>query len=593
MTYRRYCARRAARLIKVLGQQQPRKYNKERSGPAGIVGKGQAAHDERQLLVLIAHAERAWAYAMELKADPTAPRSVGRHAASRLRKAVKWASELARVAAAQAPRRAALECEAYSSWLSATQIMEQAASKEAWTAALEKLRRARAALGEAEPLGDAEAHARCRQFMVEIEPAMKYCEYKGGDASGPEPVLTLPGASLGNDAAAPAASTEAAGSGEPVTLCWRGQEHVVTSGAVHAAAARAQAASEKLAMDSSATDGGGEGGDGGDAKDSVEEGRMGVYDSLLMAYSDAQSAARSAGASDDVQACLKGLYLEASIARSEEMVRHSLSRWEASQAASSRGSEADKGVGKGKGGKNKQQGRVVRIGDVLHLLETVAATTKELGGVSPDDQVLAAECVASEAVTHARRCTYLAGAHAREQRLAEAESLLSLAGESLSRAQQLFERLDGAGDGAGAGAVSGYAARVRSELADVDARSRSLRCVVRARSATAGLSATRDAERGMAGVGLGASAGASAARPALHLSTAACEFVSYLAPKTTDGGLAEVPPAFEAVPARPIMFDIAASAIDYPDMSEFKPKEDKAGSYMGGFAKSLFGWGSK
>ena len=68
------------------------------SGAAG--GEEEASEgkvDARQLLVLLANAERAWAYAMEIKGEAQgAPRAVGRHAASRMRRAAAWAAELAK-----------------------------------------------------------------------------------------------------------------------------------------------------------------------------------------------------------------------------------------------------------------------------------------------------------------------------------------------------------------------------------------------------------------------------------------------------------------------------------------------------------------
>lgn len=99
---RRYCSRRTARLLKSLGAQQHGgrgKYVKRGlSGAAG--GEEEASEgkvDARQLLVLLANAERAWAYAMEIKGEAQgAPRAVGRHAASRMRRAAAWAAELAK-----------------------------------------------------------------------------------------------------------------------------------------------------------------------------------------------------------------------------------------------------------------------------------------------------------------------------------------------------------------------------------------------------------------------------------------------------------------------------------------------------------------
>ena len=457
-------------------------------------------------------------------------------------------------------RRVALECEAYHRHLAGLAAMEAAAPD--WTAALAQFRRARAALAEAEALGGGgDAAQRCRQFAAEMEPSMQFCEYKGGDASGPEPVLTLPGA-------APATSpAEDEAAGAPVTLVWRNASHTLEAGAARAAAARAEEAAAALAADAD-----------GDSED--EEARMEKWDALLMAYSDAQAAARGAGLEEGLQMCLQGLYLEASIARSEELTAAMLARWEASPEC------AGKLVTK-KDGKAVRQ---VRMADVVHLLETVSATTRQLAEVARDDQVLGAECVAAEAVCSARRGVCLARAHAAAGRLAEAECLLEFAVENAGRAHQLFERLDESGNMV----ESAHSRRVRVELQAVDAAARAQRCAVRACAAAAAAGTQRAAERSLAGLGLSA-AGSDTCKAPLEESTAASEFASYVSQAAgtagADGGGAAIPPQLAPVAARPIVFDIAAQHIDYPDMSQFQPKEQAGG--VVGFTKSLFGWGSK
>eukprot|EP00959_Pyramimonas_sp_CCMP1952_P264669 5533887-Pyramimonas_sp.AAC.2 len=85
-------------------------------------------------------AERAWSYAMELKKEVAADPRKRMHLLKRLRKAARWAAELAALCAARADTRTALEAEAYSSWMGANVLFEQ---EKDWDGALNKFLRTR------------------------------------------------------------------------------------------------------------------------------------------------------------------------------------------------------------------------------------------------------------------------------------------------------------------------------------------------------------------------------------------------------------------------------------------------------------------
>ena len=83
----------------------------------------------------LVNAERAWAYAMQLKQDAENvdnPR-LKFHSLQRLRKAVYWSKKLAELAAVRGDERTSLECEAYKHWLTGNAELES----DRWETALE------------------------------------------------------------------------------------------------------------------------------------------------------------------------------------------------------------------------------------------------------------------------------------------------------------------------------------------------------------------------------------------------------------------------------------------------------------------------
>jgi len=157
--YRRYCANRlrtlrkrvkfSHRAPKAQPAQAPapaKKPNNNRRGKAAKLQKGGAHTFKQQRLQLdfehlqypylaLFNAERAWAYAMQLKQDSENvdnPR-LRFHSLQRLRKAVFWSKKLAELASARGDERTSLECDAYAAWLAGNADMES----DNWQQALE------------------------------------------------------------------------------------------------------------------------------------------------------------------------------------------------------------------------------------------------------------------------------------------------------------------------------------------------------------------------------------------------------------------------------------------------------------------------
>ncbi len=120
--YRQYCSRRLRRLRKHLGLLHPRKEFKKKPIEAKHVTEA------RVLQIPLITAERAWAYAMQLKADMADDKDNSRlkyHLLRRLQKAAKIATDLEQLCSTCADARTQLEAVAYSTWMGANVLFER------------------------------------------------------------------------------------------------------------------------------------------------------------------------------------------------------------------------------------------------------------------------------------------------------------------------------------------------------------------------------------------------------------------------------------------------------------------------------------
>jgi signal recognition particle subunit SRP68 len=159
LRYRRYCSNRLRTLRRRVGFSHRAPKQVPPPGAMGAFTRGTAkgkphrggAHtfvrralrsdftDPRYPFLALVSAERAWAYAMQLKQESEGGSNDNTrlkfHFLQRLRKAVFWSGQLKRLAAARGDERTALECEAYHTWLAGNVALES----DNWQKALERL----------------------------------------------------------------------------------------------------------------------------------------------------------------------------------------------------------------------------------------------------------------------------------------------------------------------------------------------------------------------------------------------------------------------------------------------------------------------
>eukprot|EP00271_Cylindrocystis_brebissonii_P006442 TRINITY_DN19237_c0_g1_i2.p1 TRINITY_DN19237_c0_g1~~TRINITY_DN19237_c0_g1_i2.p1 ORF type:complete len:431 (-),score=116.30 TRINITY_DN19237_c0_g1_i2:130-1422(-) len=294
--YRRYCFSRLRRLYKSLKFLHGRGKYVKRSIDAAIVT------DVRFLHIPLYSAERAWGYAMELKAVTSGPDLAQKrtHLIRRMTKAVKWAELFASLCLAKADTKTALEAEAYASYMWGNLLMEKETD---WDMALSKFQRVSALYNELGKVGEVSHQVQCRQRVEEMEPSIRYCKYKMGQADIREGGAVLQEITGGE--ANPAfdllqskleAVMKEARSAQAVDLtelAWMGRKIPLYSTKTRLHILKAQEQEGTLA--------------------SVPRGerQLGIYDKIFVAYQDAKRQIRddvvTAGGAEDVKEELVGL----------------------------------------------------------------------------------------------------------------------------------------------------------------------------------------------------------------------------------------------------------------------------------------------
>ncbi|KAH8380073.1 hypothetical protein KR009_008748 [Drosophila setifemur] len=179
--YRGYCTRRIRRLRKALKYPQgDKRHFKRRDVTIGqLTGK---KADERFIHIPLISAERAWAYAMQLKQESNTEPRKRFHLINKLRRACFYALQLQELCNTDAfDARTKLECEAYVAWMHGTLHFEL----QLWKTAGEHLKRAQVVyenLAKALPDDEQELY---RAKVNEFTPNLRYCAYNiSGGASG-------------------------------------------------------------------------------------------------------------------------------------------------------------------------------------------------------------------------------------------------------------------------------------------------------------------------------------------------------------------------------------------------------------------------
>ena len=189
--YRGYCSRRLARLRKVLKLVQSssrhkgvvQKFTKkEMTVSAMRKATPELASEAKHLQLPLMAAERAWAYAMQLKFEMNSEPRKKYHMQNRLRKAKHHAEQLVQLVmedGAPVDARTKLEAQAYALWITGTLAFELSD----WAGAKNSLTEARNIYNKLADICSIDDASVYRSRMDEIVPSLRYCAYNIGDAS--------------------------------------------------------------------------------------------------------------------------------------------------------------------------------------------------------------------------------------------------------------------------------------------------------------------------------------------------------------------------------------------------------------------------
>ncbi|KAG7302778.1 hypothetical protein JYU34_012741 [Plutella xylostella] len=221
--YRGYCSRRIRRLRKVLKLPQgDRRHYRRRDVTNTHLNANNA--ENRLLCVPLLQAERAWAHAMQLRQEANTEPRKRFHLVSRLKKACAHAQTLLQLSESGAcDARTQLEASAYSAVLSGLFLLEL----QQWRAAAESLQRASLVLDKlCAALPDHERHV-YKQKVEELKPSLRYCAYNIGDESAAGDLLAMRGQGLIENLDTLMAQAKETRSGVMHEVTWRGRQVAV------------------------------------------------------------------------------------------------------------------------------------------------------------------------------------------------------------------------------------------------------------------------------------------------------------------------------------------------------------------------------
>lgn len=538
LRYRRYCTRRLSRVRRAAHIQNGRgRYN------AHPITVPSVHADERSLLVPLYSAERAWAFAMDVKRErPAGPARARRTVISKLAKAVLHAELLRTLCKQTADEETVLEAEAYAKWMTATLALE----KELWGKALAAFEIAHRIYGGMAGVTSGTAKSGVFEEKVEeIAQAMRFCKYNlardGGDGMDDGELLRdMLEAGVNTDdvlaekieaALAAARKRTAQSFGE---IEWCGKSIPLRSEHVREAvlAATEESAALRSALSSASTNNGADDTTGISRAKSQQSSAVSIdmYDKVFMAYNDAvrivnkelsEFRGATAARAEDRIAELEYIVAYLTYGRLTHTVERNVLL-----------------VASFRSKKNAKPEDFVRLYD--NLIQNMSDILA-LQGVD-EDAVVSNDAEAKRTLYRAYRCFHLARCYL----------FAGMQGE----AALLFDRVSTHAN-AIAGKYSEEAQAIVREGAGLKFRAR----------AQAYLNEAQVARKlGSLSVDAGATG-----RRRTFMTDNLDSFESYARDPTGTHRIAELPPALEAVSCKPVLFDLAVDGIKFPD----KPQEEK------------------
>ncbi|XP_049869055.1 signal recognition particle subunit SRP68 [Pectinophora gossypiella] len=218
--YRGYCSRRLRRLRKVLKIPQGDRRHYRRRDVTTVHLTGTTA-ESRLLCVPLLQAERAWAFAMQLRQEANTEPRKKFHLISRLKKAYAHAQTLLQLAeqSGVCDARTQLEAGAYAAWLGGALLLEL----QQWRAAADSLQRAQLVLDKLCAALPQDERTLYKQKVEELKPSLRYCAYNIGDQSAAGDLVAMRGQGLIENLDTLMAQAKESRSGVMREVEWRGR----------------------------------------------------------------------------------------------------------------------------------------------------------------------------------------------------------------------------------------------------------------------------------------------------------------------------------------------------------------------------------
>eukprot|EP00038_Savillea_parva_P008882 m.179786 g.179786 ORF g.179786 m.179786 type:complete len:638 (-) comp14857_c0_seq1:190-2103(-) len=562
--YRRYCTSRLARLRLVLKFK-----NGTRRGYAKREITREIVTDERFLHILLLLTDRAWAYYMQLKHESSGDDRKRHHMLARIVKAAKYAKQLADVVGTEGElcdERSELEVTAYTLWITALMKRETKEHQEAI-----KL------FGNAKAIYDrlgGVCSEHCRSLYLkrveEIDSQIRYCTFMtGGSAADIDELLAASATDeldlLKEKFARVIEAQKNAKSGDLSTIEWLGKTEGVQSEAIAMGLLKIQKKETAVTADESG--------------DVDRDAWMTAYDELLGAYAELMTtvseeivAERKAPAPSTDKILNRGFVLdyltyhklEHTVARTLRMAT------EAMDELSHTNTE---------GGSNSLVTNVARLFDIavqnLDSMSEISATQEHAG--------FCKRLAARKCVFRGFRCALLAEGHLAEGRVRESVVLLDRSDELVGLAQADLSESAGQETPEDLSLLKALQQRVRRQRCQQRAQAYILQnpdVVTAATSGSGGAASTTNDGDG--------------AEDAIVRDQLSSFEVGTRAARG-EGKLTSFPPQFEAVPPKPLFFDLASSAVEFDvaaiDRRAMAPETASALGTVTGAIGNLFGWG--
>lgn len=583
--YRQYCSRRLHRLRRVLKFQHGTKGRFAKRVLEPVLVK-----DSRHLMLPLFCAERAWSLAMQLKRDKSSqeesrPRY---HLLHRLAKAAKWSALLAELSQVRGDQRTALEAEAYAAFMAGNNHLE----REQWAPALAAFRRTARICSELCRVSLVEQAHLYRQMVAEVNPSIRFCTYnlrragelpEGADEEGDD-VEVLADAEDASDIlrsklehvlqetrskqAKSMTDVEVLGGRVPIKsdktrVCMlRAQELLLeVEGAATSDAPKAEAKA-------------------GDV--------MSLYDQLFVAFNDSLESVRAELRQVGKEHTAKAELAEAQLLRLQASLhwqklhhtaRRTLLLVQRLRAAAGGG---ERGSGEGKEGKGGEKRKRTTPEDLVRLYDSVLGTLADMSQLDlyKEHELLMGKLAARSASAKAFRCFYVAESYAAADKWREAQALYGRSAKLLADALALHAEYaaphagpESEGCAAGIGEDGAALALLESLIDGARARAHAQAVLTAADGPPAVAEAAKDVARlRLQGNGKGESAAAG-----VPLLSRLDQFLA-----KDPNFLIDFPPKLEAVPCKPLLFDMARNEIRAPDLgARIKSKRSTWGSWFG------------